>query len=43
MTPTHRLPGATFAVLCLITASLALGFSHGRSTAPTCPPAPLAR
>jgi hypothetical protein len=27
-------------VLCLITASLALGFSHGRSTAPTCHPTP---
>jgi hypothetical protein len=40
MNPTHRLPGATFAVLCLITASLALGFSHGRTTAPTCPSAP---
>jgi len=43
MTPTHRLPGATFAVLCLITASLALGFSHGRTTAPACPPAPLTK
>jgi hypothetical protein len=43
MKTTHRLPGATFAVLCLITASLALGFSHGRTTAPTCPPASLAK
>jgi hypothetical protein len=43
MKPTYRLPGATFAVLCLITASLALGFSHGRSAAPTCPPAPITK